>query len=181
MLLLIPSRKQCAGVDVSLCSLSIRLDSEVLTHPEIPIPMGTCPRKAGPSRPLPRFLAPFPYPSAGFPRFIPFSYLPPSRPSPAPTSSRAECPAINSAVSRYAQFAVALKYTRLQSAPADYNASRPDVKGYVGLHLPVPRSPSPRLRFPSPSSLPRPGPEFFGGLHPASSCSPVCSYVVRRS
>lgn len=47
MLLLIPSRKQCTGVDVSLCSLSIRLDSEVLTHPEIPIPMGTCPGKAG--------------------------------------------------------------------------------------------------------------------------------------
>lgn len=47
MLLLIPSRKQCTGVDVSLCSLSIRLDSEVLTFPEIPILMSTCPRKVG--------------------------------------------------------------------------------------------------------------------------------------
>lgn len=175
MLLLIPSRKQCAGVDVSLCSLSIRLDSEVLTHPEIPIPMGTCPRKAGPSRPFSRFLAPFPYPSAGFPRFIPFSYLPPSR----PTSSRAECPAINSAVSRYAQFAVALKYTRLQSAPANYNATRPDVKGYVGLHLPAFALPSPP--FPLPALPPAPWSRIFQGVASASSCSPPYVRVVRRS
>lgn len=142
MLLLIPSRKQCAGVDVSLCSLSIRLDSEVLTHPEIPIPMGTCPRKAGPSRPPP---LPPPFPSHH--RFSPCH---PLFLSPSPSSSRAECPAINSAVSRYAQFAVALKYTRLQSAPADYNATRPDVKGYVGLHLPVLRM----FALPSPHPLP---------------------------
>lgn len=147
MLLLIPSRKQCAGVDVSLCSLSIRLDSEVLTHPEIPIPMGTCPRKAGPSRPPLPFLPPvFPVPS-------PF-------PTSLPPSSRAECPAINSAVSRYAQFAVALKYTRLQSAPADYNATQLDVKGYVGLHLPVPR-------FALPSS------PFSILLHPPASRSRI--------
>lgn len=145
MLLLIPSRKQCAGVDVSLCSLSIRLDSEVLTHPEIPIPMGTCPRKAGPSRPPPPPPPPVPLstPSSALPPVF-HPLFPISLPLPLPRpSSRAECPAINSAVSRYAQFAVALKYTRLQSAPADYNATRLDVKGYVGLHLPVPRLPPP--------------------------------------
>lgn len=168
MLLLIPSRKQCAGVDVSLCSLSIRLDSEVLTHPEIPIPMGTCPRKAGPSRPPP------PSPPSRFqppclvlpPVFHPL--FPISLPLPRP-SSRAECPAINSAVSRYAQFAVALKYTLLQSAPADYNATRLDVKGYVGLHLPVPRLPHPL----SPFLPPCPGPKFFGGASRVTVPPPV--------
>lgn len=127
---MIPSRKQCAGVDVSLCSLSIRLDSEVLTHPEIPIPMGTCPRKAGPALVSPRPLSPPPSPLPGplvlltarcWPPLGPLELLRPPLSSAAPQSPRRP---INSAVSRYAQFAVALKYTDFKAHPPRYNAQR---------------------------------------------------------
>lgn len=143
MLLLIPSRKQCAGVDVSLCSLSIRLDSEVLTHPEIPIPMGTCPRKAGPARLSlhPRPLPPLRAPLDVAPR-PPFPHVP----------SSPKCPAINSAVSRYAQFAVALKYTDFKArlSTVQRNASRRQRLLRGCSHLGPPR-----LRVCH-------GPEFFG-------------------
>jgi len=177
---------------VSLCSLSIRLDSEVLTHPEIPIPMGTCPRKAGAgSSTPPGFQTPRPCPPTHPPRPSPLVPTALARPALPRRSSLArslarslpaspyplppEWPAINSAVSRYAQFSRCIKIHGLQSAPADHNATRRQrlrrTSSFGTARLsppsPLPLPPPPRLlsRRPGVSSCCGSPPWNFFGVH----------------
>lgn len=160
---------------VSLCSLSIRLDSEVLTHPEIPIPMGTCPRKAGAGSSTPPGFQPPPAPLVRFlchaPRSSPALLDPPSLSPALPP----EWPAINSAVSRYAQFSRCIKIHGLQSAPANHNAIRRQrlrrTASFVPRVCPPPSpSPSPPTCFPLVQAHPSPHPPKFFGVHFVSSC-----------